>query len=70
MIRKDIFKENLKLSEKVWYFEGNNICLENIKRELIEQLGDVRAVTDTMEEEINQLRADFVKAKKEILQLK
>ena len=45
--------------------EGKTICLQNIKRELLEQLGDLRAVTDTMEEEINQLRADFVKARKE-----
>jgi hypothetical protein len=47
------------------YLEGKTICLQNIKRELLEQLGDVRAVTDSLEEENNQLRADFVKARKE-----
>ena len=45
--------------------EGKTICLQNIKRELLEQLGDVRAVTNSLEEEINQLRVDLVKARKE-----
>ena len=62
---KDIFNENLKLSEKVWSLEGKNICLQNIKRELLEQLGDARAVTNTMEEEITQLQANLVKSSKE-----
>ena len=66
---QDIFNENLKLSKKLYSLEGKNICLQNIKRELIEQLGDARAATKTLEEEVSQLKEDFLKVKTEKEQL-
>ena len=59
----------MKLFQKLYSLEGKNICLQNIKRELIEQLGDARAATKTLEEEVSQLREDFLKVKTEKDQL-
>ena len=72
LIFQDIFKENLKLSEKLCSLEGKNICLQNIKRELLEQLGDMRDATDNMEKEISQLRTELSRTRneKEVLEVK
>ena len=59
----------MKLFQKLYSLEGKNICLQNIKRELIEQLGDARAATKTLEEEVSQLREDFLEVKTEKEQL-
>ena len=55
----------MKLSQKLCSLEGKNICLQNIKRELLEQLGDAKATTKSLEEEIRQLNENVVKIKKE-----
>ena len=59
----------MNLSGKFCALEGMNICLQNIKRELLEQLGDVRAVSDSLEKEIDQMKADFAKTREEKLSL-
>jgi len=62
---KDIFKENLKLSEKVSSLEGKVICLQNIKTELLDQLVEARKAKDNMEMEMGDLHEDIDKIRKE-----
>ena len=62
---QDIFNENMKLSQKLCSLEGKNICLQNIKRELLEQLDDAKATTKSLEQEITQLKENVIKIQKE-----
>ena len=63
-----LFSDGVEYGEE--YFESLSDLVGNRDQkcnfcDLIEQLGDVPPLTNSMEEEINQLRIDLVKAKKE-----
>ena len=62
---KDIFNENIKLFEKVCSLEGKNICLQNIKMELLAQLVDTRTHKDALEKEVSHLHTEYNKSKQE-----
>ena len=61
-LSQDIFDENMKLSEKVGCLEGQNICLQNIKRELLEQVGESKEYVESLEEEMNKIKEDYSQA--------
>ena len=65
LMYQDIFNENMNLSQKLCSLEGKNICLQNIKRELLEQLDDARTTTKSLEQEITQLKENVIKIQKE-----
>ena len=50
------------LSEKIGRLEGRNICLQNIQRELLEQVGERQDYVETLEEEICELKEEYATA--------
>ena len=49
----------MKLSEKVGCLEGQNICLQNIKRELLEQVGESVDYVESLEKQMNEIKDEY-----------
>ena len=52
----------MKLSEKVGCLEGQSICLQNIKRELQEQVGESKNYVESLEEQMNEIKEEYSQA--------
>ena len=66
---QDMYNENLRLSKKVCSLEGQNMCLQNIKRELLDQLGERKEAYTSMEREAKRAKSQLKSCVEENLDL-